>query len=536
VSDVVVKFTGAHEKFDDDVRRVLKLGRGKPYTEDARKLDFDNVRALYGATGKPYALIKQEQEWNDAHDGVTLSYTIEEDGDIRFGEILIRGNFKTLDRVIRQDLPFKPGDKFDQRKLDEGARNLRTHLIFNTVRVEALGLDHQRNPVPVLVTVQERYLELLGNGTIAAGGATDKLPYYTYLQVGYLWNNFFGLGSQVEARFDTGFDVNSLGVLLRYTDLRAFGPGWRADLNGFFRREITQRLGPIETKGGTFALTRYLTPTLRLFGRYDIYTAQISVGFNRVAGPNDQPTVQDNTITGKIGFGVVWDRRVGADGQPNPLAPVKGWLVSGSVGWATPYLGSDHQFVLLSGQILGLLPFKLRGTGFTLMGNLRYDEGIPIGESALPLVERFFAGGDTATRGYDTDTLKSEIIRSSIAPLGGAQAFRVIPQGGNIRMLSTVELQFPIAKSFFGLPFPWMGALFYDAGAIVDAVNLVGWSDIKHSLGLSLLRIVTPVGPLSFEYAYPLTQSLAEERWKTSPWYSHFPGRIHFNWGIALSR
>ena len=47
---------------------------------------------------------------------------------------------------------------------------------------------------------------------------------------------------------------------------------------------------------------------------------------------------------------------------------------------------------------------------------------------------------------------------------------------------------------------------------------------------------MTPVGPLSIEYAYPLDQTLAEERWKTAPWYSHFPGRIHFNWGIPLSR
>jgi outer membrane protein assembly factor BamA len=154
----------------------------------------------------------------------------------------------------------------------------------------------------------------------------------------------------------------------------------------------------------------------------------------------------------------------------------------------------------------------------------------------LPLVERFYAGGDTTTRGYDTDTLKSEIVRSPVSPLPGFPGFRVVPEGGNIRFLNTIELQFPIAKSFLGLPLSWAGALFWDVGAILNRWDEAKTSDFRHSIGISVLRLITPVGPLSIEYAYPLTQTLAEERWKSSPWYSHFPGRIHFNWGIPLSR
>jgi outer membrane protein assembly factor BamA len=204
------------------------------------------------------------------------------------------------------------------------------------------------------------------------------------------------------------------------------------------------------------------------------------------------------------------------------------------VGWATPYLAGDHNYLVLSGQALWLRPFHVRKAELTLIANLRYDEGIPFGETALPVVERFFAGGDTTTRGYDTDQLKSEIIRSDVAPLDGSRGFRVVAQGGNVRVLSTVEIQFPIAKTFFGIPWPWVGAVFWDMGAIFDAPNLVAASDFKHSIGTTLLRVLTPFGPLSFEYAYPLLPSLAEDRWKTNPWYSHFPGKLHFNWGIPL--
>src|SRR5207302_2850587 len=210
--------------------------------------------------------------------------------------------------------------------------------------------------------------------------------------------------------------------------------------------------------------------------------------------------------------------------------------VSGAVGYAHKNLVTDNPFVVFSGQAMGILPFKVKGAEFTLLGNLRYDHGIPTGEPALPLVERFFAGGDTTTRGYDTDTLKNEVVRTNVSPLGVGAGFRIVPEGGNIRMLNTIELQFPIARSFLGLPLQWTGAVFWDVGAITNGLDQLRTSDFKSSIGVSILRLVTPVGPLSIEYAYPLDQGLAEERWKTAPWYSHYPGRIHFNWGIPLSR
>ena len=310
-------------------------------------------------------------------------------------------------------------------------------------------------------------------------------------------------------------------------------PGWRFDLTGSLRQEVTARFGVIFTGGGQVGISRMITPSLRTFVRADIYRSQINVANLRINGNNDTSSVPDNTTTIKGIVGIAWDRRVGADGLLNPLAPVKGWFLQGSVAYAPSFFVS--QFLVFKGQAEGIIPFKIRGTTFTLMGNVRYDHGLPIDTPALPLVERFYAGGDTQVRGYDTDALKSEIIRTTVSPLPGDSGFRVVPEGGNIRLVNTVEFWFPIAKSFLGLPLVWAGALFWDMGMVFNRWDLVKGSDVKQSIGISLLRLETPVGPLSIEYAYPLVQTLAEERWKTAPWYSHFPGRIHFNWGIPLS-
>ena len=533
--DIELEFVGEHKKKAAELRRVLKLRLGGPYSDDLLADDARRIVAAYKTVGRPYVQADfSGSTWNDAHTRIRVRFRITEGPEVRFGEIVIRGNFKTRSRVIMQDLPFRTGELLDLTKLEQGERNLQTHFIFDSVRLTPLGLASQRNPVPILVTVRERYIDY-GSVALSAGVSSDRLPYYWYVSLAYIWSNFFGFGSQLELRGD--FDwINSWGILGRYSDPRIFGPKWRFDATAYWRQEVTNRLGELRTIGASVALTRFLTQAVRVYLRYDWYQSQTAVNFARLPGTNDRAAINDDTRTGKLNLGLAWDRRVGVDGVPNALAPYKGWLLQAQVGAAARGLGGDYNFIILAGQAFYVQPFKVRGAQFSFLANLRFDEGIPLDGPALPAVERYFAGGDTATRGYEPDQLKVEAIRSGVAPLPGAAGFRIVPQGGNVRILSTLEVRFPIARSFIGLPFEWTGSFFYDAGTVFDGWNVLTAGDIKHSIGGSFLRIVTPFGPLSLEYAYPLNQGLAEERWKSNPWYSHWPGRIHFSWQIPTAR
>ena len=540
VDHVELVFVGPHVKSELDVYQAIQLGYGHEYTQAAVEEDVQRILALYKASGRPLVNVDPSgSTWYPGHDRVALRYVITEGPEVRFGEILIRGNFKTHGSTIRKDLPFKPGDLYDITKIEVAERNLQTHLIFNSARVVA-PVQPGNGVAPVLVVVQERPYGAYGDLTFSIGAASDRLPDYAYIQATYLWSNFLGYGSQLELRGDFAFlaaligNPITMGASIRYTDMRAFGPGWRFDLQGSVRQEVTARFGLISTFGGSTGVIRNITAALRAFVRADVYRSQINVAYLRLEGNNDVSSVPDETVTFKAIVGLTWDRRTDASGALNQLAPVRGWLLQGSVGYAPPSFNSNP-FLVFRGEAQGIAPFHIRGHELTLMANLRYDHGLPTDSPALPLVERFYAGGDTQVRGYDTDSLKSEIIRSQVSPLPGVPGFRVVPEGGNIRLVNTVELWFPIAKSFLGLPIQWGGSVFWDLGMILNRWDLVKTSDVKQSIGVSLLRLMTPVGALSIEYAYPLVQTLAEERWKTAPWYTHFPGRIHFNWGIPLS-
>ncbi|MGZ3407998.1 MAG: POTRA domain-containing protein, partial [Polyangia bacterium] len=300
VDHVEIEFVGEHVKNEIDVYTAVQLGAGREYTSAAVEEDGQRILNLYKSRGRPFVNVGlAESTWNAAHDRVVLRYKITEGPEVRFGEILIRGNFKTHGATIRKDLPFKPGDLYDITKIEAAERNLQTHLIFNSARVQA-PIQPGRSVAPVLVIVQERYLEAYGSVTFAVGAASDRLPDYAYVQAPYLWSNFLGYGSQLELRGDFAFlaallgNPITMGAYMRYTDTRAFGPGWRYDLFGSIRQEVTARFGPIFTYGGSTGLTRNITPALRVSVRADIYRSQINVAYLRLNGDNDTASVPDN--------------------------------------------------------------------------------------------------------------------------------------------------------------------------------------------------------------------------------------------------
>lgn len=562
LSRLEFRFQGEHGRGGRELKRMLQEGvgmaEGAPYVPEQLSAGLKRIVQLYATSGHPYAtLVPREVSPEELGVGpapaspgpdqnqLYVVVEVDEGPAVRFGEILVRGNFRTAEWVIRRDLPFQTGDLYDISKLDQATRNLQNHQIFNSVRVTSVpaALPPGMNPVPILVEVQERY-DNWGNVEASVGYATDV---GLLASLGYFWGNVFGGGGQIEARGDVALDVirqsasldihspfyRLLGLTIRYVHPHLWSTRLRGELSAFGRKEATPALGEVISVGGRATLTWTPRPALRLFGRFELTTSSLaSIDLQRTPtrGDAQQDSVNDATTIGKLTAGVLYDRRTSLGGAKNPLLPAAGSLVA--LQWSvSPFFA--HRFVTVSGQAQHFQPL-IPGRGLTLIANLRFDWGIPIGEPALPAVERFFAGGDQRTRGYDTDRLRTEVIRTGVSPVTGADAYRIVPQGGNVRFLATLELQFPIGT--LG-SIPWAGALFVDAGTVFDDPFLFNFRrDVKFSVGISLLRLLTPLGALSFEYAYPITQTVAEQEWKRDPWYLHWPGRIHFNWGIPILR
>ena len=538
-----VRFAGTHSRSVADLSKVIGIEGGRPYVGEQLQAARKRVIDWYAARGHPYATIAPPHfDWDETHTSARVTLTIDEGPEVRFGEIIIRGNFKTIEWAILRNLPFKTGDLFDVNKIAAAERNLQTHAIFNGVRVIPYGISSGTvNPVPILIEVQQERYDDWGALLLNVGYSTDV---GLLVSPGYLWGNVFGGGGSAELRGEAAFDFSQtpswsytstfyrrLALSLRYVHPHFIWPALRAEIVGFLRKESTVRLGEIDSEGVSLTGSYVFSPKLRAFARYELTSSNLlSLPVQRLPSRNDESdAISDNTRTGKLTLGAVFDSRLSFEGVKNPLMPVEGTLLAASGAIATRILGGTADFLLFSAQYQQFVP---AGKSLTLMVHLRGDWGIPLdGRSELPSVDRLYAGGDVATRGFATDMLRTEVIPSTLTQDIGL--VHVVPRGGNVRLLGTVELQLILTRI---AGFPLAGAVFFDVGALFDAFDQIRKDDVRASVGITALRLLTPVGPISLEYAYPLTQTVAEQDWKSQPWYRHWPGLIHFNWGIPILR
>jgi outer membrane protein assembly factor BamA len=240
---------------------------------------------------------------------------------------------------------------------------------------------------------------------------------------------------------------------------------------------------------------------------YRLRTRQVDA-LRPIGANSDGGQVAVGTRTGSLGFTVDYEGRTDRAGNLAPLASERGVRLEGSLMYAADWLGGQDTFLKLSASGS---KFWSIGQNLIIRFDLRYDEGFPLGgASLLPEVERFFAGGDSTVRGYNDDSMATEIVQVKVPPLGNISQIRVIPAGGDIRLLSSIDAQVRIWKVL-------AGAVFSDAGMIANDWSTVTESNVRPSVGTGL-RVLTPFGIAALEYAIPLRPNLGDDP----------RGRIHF--------
>jgi translocation and assembly module TamA len=105
----------------------------------------------------------------------------------------------------------------------------------------------------------------------------------------------------------------------------------------------------------------------------------------------------------------------------------------------------------------------------------------------LPISERFFAGGSSSLRGFDTD-YAGPLDPNSNKPLGG-----------NALFVGSMEIRIPLF-SFIHI------AGLYDTGNIFRTISDIDFHGFSQTLGGGL-RIKTPFGPLRADYGCNLNLS-----------------------------
>jgi len=184
-----------------------------------------------------------------------------------------------------------------------------------------------------------------------------------------------------------------------------------------------------------------------------------------------------------LGVNLLYDKR------DNTITPTKGYLIGGGTDIAGGPLGGDKDFYRMQlrssyfGPLIksSVLEFHIKTGIVDAFGD----------SDAVPIFERFFAGGARTIRGYE---------EREVGPVDSKTGD---PIGGEAVLIGNIEYTVPIVD-FLKI------ATFFDIGNVWSRVEDYGTGDLKAGVGFGL-RVKTPIGPVNLDYGYPLNEVPGEE-------------------------
>ena len=475
-----------------DLLAAIPLKPAAPWTASQLAETRRVVERVYARRGYLGASVGVEAQRREERADVTIR--IVEGLQTRVGRILIQGLTSTQEEVVRREFTFRskdpldpeeaagrelsirPGEPLNPEALVELEKRLSRLGIFERVQVGPL-----RPPsvpyVDVEIAVREGKPWRLDLG----GGYDTDQGWRAFVEVGH--DNLFGTGQSASLRQEVGEQGERTDLTYRSPWL--FGTRLQGDATLF--QEWQQEIGYDRTGvGGAIGVQEELFPDrftgLRGGLRYQAEWVRLSDVDPSLAAADIVPGEQ---IIAKITPALTLDRR------DNILDPKRGSLHSVSLDLAGAPLGSDVNFVkaqLATAWYLDVLP----PTVIALAG--RFGLAAPIADSpALPVQERFFAGGATTIRGYPKDRVGPTDANGN-------------PTGGNFRFVFNAEWRVPIWR--------WLSAAaFLDTGSVVPEVSDLGSAKFRTGVGTGV-RLKTPVGPVRFDAGYALNPIRGEDRWQ----------------------
>ena len=508
------------------LNKTIRQRAGEPFLEEQATADGQTLEDLYFTRGYPRAVVTPTYERSpDLPDHVVITYQITVNSRAQIGKVALRGNFKTRPWVILNELRLLEGKPLTLRAAERAQSNLRATGLFSSVNIDYLGFDDLREEtVNVVVNLEERY-DYNGAIEVSGGLSSDRGP---FASLKYEHRNLFGVGFRADSSVLVGTQKQRADAKIsvpRWLTRRAVGTAFLLETSALFISEDVARFGALQTIGAGIAVTK--EGVRRLFRgwlfslRYNFRRRNRDRDLVRTSGASGNLSIDKiTTRTSTLGPVLVIDKRTDRAGTKNPLSPANGYLIELRAQYGENFLLGTDRFIKLgaSGQLY--IPL---GQRLLISNGLRYDHGIPLdGTALLPDVERFFAGGDTTVRGFEEDRLASEIIKEELSPIGGIEQFRVIPAGGNIRFIHNIDLQFDLWQ--FGGGVNISSALFADTGLVTNSLRGFSIGDLRHSVGMTLARVTSPLGSISFEWAVPLDGKLGDNP----------RGRFHFNIGFLF--
>ncbi len=473
-----VEFTGEMIDAPQDLNSVVKMDElvaDKEYLDrSVMRSDLQKLTEHYSNFGYAFAEADVKIDRNDADNTVALTYTMSKGTKVSINRVLIEGNTKTRDNVIRREMRLADGDLFNGSQLRRSNARLNKLDFFETVEItpEPAGSPSELN---LRVKVKEK-----PTGQFSAG-----VGYSSYSQVFFsgqiLERNLFGMGYQLG--FTGTISAKSADYTAtfwnpHYNDTKlGMGVSLYNKLNDYSDYE-KQSVGGRLLFG--YPLGEYTN--LNWHYRLEQYT------INDVDDDADK-VIKD--IEGENWASSLYGS-IKRDTTDRRINPTKGMTHQFSTEYGGGILGGDDDFIKYIADANHYFPVFLE-TVIHLHAQAGYI--MENGGEEIPPFERFYLGGMNSVRGYEERSI-SPLYDDRDASEGYEEGDE---KGGNKSFFFNAEYLVPLHKEM-GI----LGLVFFDAGKAWDEDEKID-ADLYKSVGAGV-RWYSPLGPLRLEYGYPLDE------------------------------
>jgi outer membrane protein insertion porin family len=444
----------------------ISIAPGKPYSRSIVERERQTLLSAYNDLGYLQAQVLVRSGEPDSNNVYPVEFRIDEGTQSVVDHILVLGNERTRPSAIDKRIKLKQNEPLSLAKLLQTQQALYGMGIFDQVRVTPQNAESTERFQDVVVRLQEarRY-------TIRYGfGYQEREKLRGTVELTDL--NFFGSGRRADLRL-RGSSVEQGAILsfqqpqirpLPVDSYLTFSALQRSEVSFDSRRFNLSYQYSHPFGGHSWGMLRYNFNNVRIFN--------LRVSESEI-GREDTPR---NLSTFSVAFV--------NDSRDNYLDPAKGFFSSTDFGVTSKLLGSnDYVSFFTQNSYYHSIPGSL-----LMAASVRFGAAHPYGgDQSLPISERFFAGGGSSLRGFDTDYA------------GPLDPETHMPLGGNALAIGSMEIRIPFFR-FIHL------AGFYDTGNVFRTVGDLRLSGFSHSVGLGL-RIKTPFGPLRADYGINLNLS-----------------------------
>ena len=464
-----IRVEQSHHVIDDEkIKEVITLEKGQVFNIKTFREDADKIKTLIA--DKSYAFVQVVPDLKKDKDNnlVEVVFKIIPGDKVKIRNVIISGNTRTLDRIIRRELYLGPGDMYSLTDLKDSRNSLGRLGYFDSNTIEEKRIDNQT--MDLIVKVKEAPT---GNIQVGAGyGSYGGL----LASVGVSDKNVFGSGITMGVSVEKSQTSQNASFNISNPRLND------SDFSGNFsiyKSKTDYNDYSVDSQGGTLGVghrfTRYITGYL---------------GYNYSG--NSYSNIDLNTTSSYYRYFESYTKSsfvasLGFDNTDDYYLPREGYTIGQSieeagVGGDADFIKSKTTFSKFNGleEYIGfdaIFRYKARYTQL-------FDTGY------IPIAERLYMGGIGSVRGYES---------YSISPVDSTDPTRRI--GGLKTFSNNLELSLPL------IPKAKMRVVtFADWGYIGDK-SLTEYSRGGYGAGLEWF---SPMGPIQLMFGKALNSKAGD--------------------------